>query len=213
MNFGEFAGVSWETFNRDIRDRHFYKFHRGGDSLGFRELFLRSGRIDPPTVTILDPKFKGNCIDSNESMYVINGDVCRNSKTADIANMLSAEFYPQETLVGANFYVANKVGMPSFSPHCDVDDNFVVHVEGSVRWTLYKNKFYTSSRSTDLQASPIILDEFTMTPGDVLYIPCFRYHHAQSLTPRISVSFPVRQLADPREHYLAMSTEASVYSK
>ena len=58
--------------------------------------------------------------------------------------------------------------------HFDQDDVVYLQCIGSVVWTVWYNGSHT---------------EFTLNPGDAIYVPAFLEHHVQSLTPRAALSF------------------------
>ena len=68
----------------------------------------------------------------------------------------------------------------SFPAHGDNTENFLFHTEGKTKWTIYK-EFLPSKEKT-------ILQEFILTPGDLLYIPSYQYHKVDALEPRILIS-------------------------
>jgi uncharacterized RmlC-like cupin family protein len=58
--------------------------------------------------------------------------------------------------------------------HCDQDDVVYLQCIGSVVWTVWHDDSFT---------------DFTLNPGDAIYVPAFLDHHVQSLTPRAALSF------------------------
>ena len=80
-----------------------------------------------------------------------------------------------------NIYCSSKKDAVGFPAHCDQTENFLFHTEGKVKWTIYDN-------SAPERKPGKVIDEFVLEAGDLLYIPQYRYHKAESLTPRISIS-------------------------
>ena len=80
----------------------------------------------------------------------------------------------------ANIYVSPGEKSKSFPAHGDNTENFLFHTEGKTKWTIYK-EFLPSKEKT-------ILQEFILTPGDLLYIPSYQYHKVDALEPRILIS-------------------------
>ena len=80
-----------------------------------------------------------------------------------------------------NIYCSSKKDAVGFPAHCDQTENFLFHTEGKVKWTIYEN-------SAPNREPGKVIDEFVLEPGDLLYIPQYKYHKAESLTPRISIS-------------------------
>ena len=80
----------------------------------------------------------------------------------------------------ANIYVSPGNKSKSFPAHGDSTENFLFHTEGKTKWTIYK-EFIPSKQKT-------ILEEFVLTPGDLLYIPSYQYHKVEAVEPRILIS-------------------------
>ncbi|MDG2398783.1 MAG: cupin domain-containing protein, partial [Candidatus Marinimicrobia bacterium] len=109
----------------------------------------------------------------------------------------------------ANLYCSPCADSKSFPQHADSTENFLVHVEGKVKWTLY-NEFGQPhisekigggvSQSEDREYT--IMNEYELEAGDLLYIPRYQYHKALSLSPRISISihFHERKSGQPKKY-------------
>ena len=80
----------------------------------------------------------------------------------------------------ANVYMLPGGGSKSFPAHTDSTENFLLHTYGETKWTIYKEFRGDKPRN--------IVAEYTLTPGDILYLPTYLYHKAESQTPRISIS-------------------------
>jgi ribosomal protein L16 Arg81 hydroxylase len=74
----------------------------------------------------------------------------------------------------------------AFGPHFDLHDVFAIHFEGEKVWNIYENieknpinhpAFKLSSEDRRNRAGNII-DQVTLRPGDLLYIPRGQYHDA-----------------------------------
>lgn len=74
----------------------------------------------------------------------------------------------------------------AFGPHFDLHDVFAVHFEGEKVWNIYENleknpinhpAFNISNEERRKRAGKII-DQVTLKPGDLLYIPRGQYHDA-----------------------------------
>jgi len=74
----------------------------------------------------------------------------------------------------------------AFGPHFDLHDVFAIHFEGEKVWNIYENieknpinhpVFKLSSEDRRKRAGNII-DQVTLRPGDLLYIPRGQYHDA-----------------------------------
>jgi|14_taG_2_1085336.scaffolds.fasta_scaffold01779_2 hypothetical protein len=84
----------------------------------------------------------------------------------------------------------------SFQNHCDETCNFIIQVEGTTPWTVYNESFsfITSSNfyfPSDSELTPAL--EIELTPGDLLYIPAWRYHRALPNSKRLSMSVAMMQ--------------------
>ena len=85
----------------------------------------------------------------------------------------------------ANLYFS-MASHQAFGPHFDLHDVFAVHFEGEKVWNIYENieknpinhpSFKFSDEQRRKRAGKII-DQVTLRPGDLLYIPRGQYHDA-----------------------------------
>ena len=85
----------------------------------------------------------------------------------------------------ANLYFS-MASHQAFGPHFDLHDVFAVHFEGEKVWNIYENieknpinhpSFKLSDEQRRKRAGKII-DQVTLRPGDLLYIPRGQYHDA-----------------------------------
>jgi len=90
----------------------------------------------------------------------------------------------------AHIYFSKKIQDKGFGKHKDRAHNLIVQVEG-------KSKFEVWSENDE-----IIINE-DMSPGDCIFIPAHIYHRVSSLTPRLSISFPmwIEECAPPQDRY------------
>ena len=74
----------------------------------------------------------------------------------------------------------------AFGPHCDEHDVFAVHFEGEKVWNIYENieknpinhplfKYNAEERT---KKAGRMIDQITLKPGDLLYLPRGQYHDA-----------------------------------
>ncbi|MBL4537308.1 MAG: hypothetical protein JKP96_01445 [Oceanicaulis sp.] len=78
-------------------------------------------------------------------------------------------------------------GRKGFNPHYDQHEVFVLQMEGSKNWTVFENggsslelplKQHTFEK--EVHSPGPIRDQFTLEPGDLLYIPRGHFHCAES---------------------------------
>jgi ribosomal protein L16 Arg81 hydroxylase len=74
----------------------------------------------------------------------------------------------------------------AFGPHCDDHDVFAIHFEGEKIWNIYENIetnpinhpiFKYDAKERENRAGKLI-DQVTLQPGDLLYLPRGQYHDA-----------------------------------
>ena len=74
----------------------------------------------------------------------------------------------------------------AFGPHFDLHDVFAIHFEGEKIWNIYENIEETPINHPTFKISPQervqragkLIDQITLKPGDLLYIPRGQYHDA-----------------------------------
>lgn len=74
----------------------------------------------------------------------------------------------------------------AFGPHFDLHDVFAIHFEGEKIWNIYENIEDTPINHPAFRISPEervqragkLIDQITLKPGDLLYIPRGQYHDA-----------------------------------
>lgn len=86
-------------------------------------------------------------------------------------------------------------GSKSFKIHDDYPSNFIIQVEGSTDWRVYKNRIssmlMTGTQQDTIKHEMLEIDlEVTLNPGDALYIPSRAYHSANPVGKRLSMSIP-----------------------
>ena len=105
-------------------------------------------------------------------------------------------------------------GCSSFRVHEDTANNFIIQIEGSTHWTVYKNRCSNIIKPQEMRSVEEFNDlvsqmepavDTMLTPGDMLYIPARCYHQAQPDGKRLSVSIPMVTLPHlkplDRTHY------------
>ena len=74
----------------------------------------------------------------------------------------------------------------AFGPHCDDHDVFAVHFEGEKVWNIYENveknpinhPVFKHSAEERTKKAGRMIDQVTLKPGDLLYLPRGQYHDA-----------------------------------
>ena len=82
----------------------------------------------------------------------------------------------------SNVYASPAANSKSFPAHADSTENFLFHTEGETKWAIYKEFAPITGEAKN------IIDEFVLTPGDLLYIPSYQYHKVDTIGPRILIS-------------------------
>ena len=83
----------------------------------------------------------------------------------------------------AHFYCSKSEKSHSFPRHADLDDNFLVHAHGSVKWSINNTLENIEGDTTEVE----------LTVGDFLYIPKRLQHKAFAASRRISISVPLAE--------------------
>ena len=74
----------------------------------------------------------------------------------------------------------------AFGPHFDMHDVFAIHFEGEKIWNIYENveknpinhNFFNFSPEERIKRAGKLIDQVTLKPGDLLYIPRGQFHDA-----------------------------------
>ena len=86
-------------------------------------------------------------------------------------------------------YCSKKADAHCFPTHADSTDNFLFHVRGDVEWYLYNEYAEGKDGKRHRREDATLNQSFTLSPGDLLYIPKKLYHKVTTTGPRISISF------------------------
>ena len=87
---------------------------------------------------------------------------------------------------------------PAFGPHCDEHDVFAMHFEGEKVWNIYEkiennpinHPAFKYSPEERIKKAGKMIDQITLKPGDLLYLPRGQYHDAlASKSGSIHVAF------------------------
>ena len=85
----------------------------------------------------------------------------------------------------ANLYFSMK-SHQALGPHCDNHDVFAIHFEGKKVWNIYEtieknpinHPIFKYNEEERIKKAGKIIDQVTLKPGDLLYIPRGQYHDA-----------------------------------
>ena len=87
-----------------------------------------------------------------------------------------------------------KDGAESFKIHDDYPSNFIIQVEGTTEWKVFKNRcssLLPVGDGGEIREDMLEVDmHVTLEPGDALYIPSRAYHCAYPTGKRLSMSIP-----------------------
>tara|TARA_B100001287_G_C22518320_1_gene451537 strand:+ start:91 stop:732 length:642 start_codon:yes stop_codon:yes gene_type:complete len=127
-----------------------------------------------------------------DEMVIYFADMSRATKNINnFAKMIEDEYGRQ---VDAHIYVCRNIEIEHpFGAHFDYSDNVIVQCEGMTNFKVWGevkdvSKFKTNTK-IQIYSEPIL--DVDMEPGDAIWIPKHYPHQATSLTPRLSVSFPL----------------------
>jgi len=148
--------------------------------------------------TVQDKEFVFNKFMQGYGLIITNYD----NNNEYINNLLRCFENFFDVYTDAHLYCGLK-NANSFSIHEDYPSNFIVQIDGTTHWKVFKNRISSVYR-TGLMNNLLKEDQLetvldvTLNPGDMLYIPARAYHCAQPCNERISISIPCwsRTLAD-----------------
>tara|TARA_B100000963_G_scaffold215211_1_gene187707 strand:+ start:191 stop:829 length:639 start_codon:yes stop_codon:yes gene_type:complete len=114
----------------------------------------------------------------------------------DFAKTIEDEYGRQ---VDAHIYVCRNLEIEHpFGAHYDFSDNIIVQCEGMTNFKVWDEVKPVSRDKTNtklqMNSEPIL--DVNMESGDTIWIPRHYPHQATSLTPRLSVSFPLSSNVD-----------------
>ena len=136
---------------------------------------------------------------SRGSSIVLNEIDSMNTGLMSVANEL-------QSLTGGrcqgNLYFSMQ-SHQAFGPHCDEHDVFAIHFEGEKIWNIYENIELNPINHPNFKYTPEerikkagkLIDQVTLRPGDLLYLPRGQYHDAlASKSGAIHVAFGLTYL-------------------
>ena len=112
-----------------------------------------------------------------------------NSKVNSICNQLENLFLSSSCDAHIYFDISNN-RKGGFGIHHDQSHNFIVQIEGTTRFQIWKNPTPRLPANVNYLTEPPYIDEI-LEPGDAIFVPMFVYHKALSQTKRMSISFPI----------------------
>ena len=124
-----------------------------------------------------------------DEMVIYFTDMSRvTKKINDFATSIEDENRQQ---TDAHVYVCRNPELEHpFGAHFDVSHNIIVQCEGQTNFKVWDKVKDINMPRINLQIDEEPLMDVVMKPGDAIWIPMHYPHHAISLTPRLSVSFP-----------------------
>ena len=114
----------------------------------------------------------------------------------DFARTIEDEYGRQ---VDAHIYVCRNLNIEHpFGAHYDFSDNVIVQCEGITNFKVWDKvkDIREDSINSKLQIDDEPILDVDMESGDTIWIPKHFPHLATSLTPRLSVSFPISSVAN-----------------
>ncbi len=131
--------------------------------------------------------------------FIINGNafVILEYRNKEINNLLQQIENFFDVLCDAHIYGGISEYSKSFTPHVDIPPNFILQIEGTTTWKIYKNcasdLFSQEDINSSVDKNILEIDkEVILSPGDILYIPSRRFHEAIPTGKRLSISIPCR---------------------
>lgn len=182
--------IDWEFLENKLND--FY--HLEPDKIELinrkREKYLPSLKNVPwSNRKVVDIEEVFDAVDKNHSLVLLGASRMHPS----LNEMCQAiEKQVPDAAVDVHVYCGSKKSK-SFTIHCDYADNFIVQQTGRSHWKVYKEYSLDMNQLRNLENDKkLSLDfECTLKPGDMIYVPKHRFHYAEPLEKRISLSFAV----------------------
>jgi hypothetical protein len=75
-----------------------------------------------------------------------------------------------------------------FGIHYDFSHNLIVQIDGQTEITVWDIKNNGDDTPSEIESEPLFVK--ILSPGDTVFIPSLYYHRANSLSRRMSISFP-----------------------
>lgn len=140
---------------------------------------------------VQDKSFIFNMILSGATFVLLE---YRNKQTSELLYEIEKQF---DVVCDVHVYGGISIDSKSFNPHVDIPSNFIVQVEGTTLWKIYKNQASDLFSQEEINSTSIKDDleldfEVLLNPGDILYIPARRFHEAIPNGKRLSISIPCR---------------------
>ena len=90
------------------------------------------------------------------------------------------------------YFSTDKFVNNGFGVHKDSAHNFIIQIQGNTHWKV-GSKIYTDQERniSNFLDDDIILVDTVLEPGDAIFVPAHVYHSTNSLSKRISISFPM----------------------
>lgn len=178
--------VSWNIVEEIVNtNKLFVELIEGGNKIDipYQKYFWYGNYVQDKRF-IVDKIRQGLC-------FVILQYSSYNKEINDLCRLIE-EYFP--VLCDAHIYGGLSKSQ-SFAPHVDIPPNFIIQVEGTTTWRLFKNIASDLLPQEEINSVIPELDlefEETLEPGDVIYIPSRTFHQAIPSNKRLSISIPCR---------------------
>lgn len=177
--------ISWKEIENYLNNPYFY---------GKQQIFIIDNEKTIPLEEKIYPWSNVPRFSSGEIFGHINSGkafYCANfNKINNACNSLSAEVYENLPNINLDFHVYGglKKSAESFAIHRDYSNNIILQIEGESHWKVYNADSSIEERTLRSDERLELLIDYTLKPGDLLYIPSENYHKCNPLSKRLSIS-------------------------
>ena len=177
--------ISWKEVENYLNNPYFYGKH---------QIFIIEDEIVKPLEEKIYPWSDVSRFSSREIFEYINSGkafYCSNfNKFNNKCNSLSAEVYENIPDINLDFHLYGglKKSAESFSIHRDTANNIILQIDGESHWKVYNADSSIEERNLSSDDRLQLLIDYTLKPGDLLYIPTGNYHKCCPLSKRLSIS-------------------------
>lgn len=193
--------LTWEDVERCINTSEFYNFDLIDKNSNDKISIPEHKKAWIFNKLVQDKKFVFEKFSQGHTL-IINNYGFHNRHTNELLKTIESLFYTD----AAMHVYCGLTGSNSFGVHEDVPSNFILQVDGSTQWKIYKNRSSSIVASGYRPTEKELLDfeielDITLQPGDFLYIPSRTYHVALPNEKRLSISIPCwPKFNEPKEY-------------